>query len=177
MKKLLLLLCPLTLIFMFSSCDIELGGDMIWDFVNPDIIMTVKDKSGNDLLDPEFEGNILDSGITVDFAGDVYELKTGENDPEYTNVSRATYTDWKGLRTSFSDYFQTNLMLFGQFKGDGEHHKKKFIINWGDGSKDTVEFDLYITWNKRHTNPTSHWKIYLNGKEYNKGGLKIDFVK
>ena len=68
---------------------------------------------------------------------------------------------WNGLYTFEKDgkYY----LHFGEFTPEKDYHGEMFVIDWNDGTKDMISFDLYISWKKQ--NPTVHKNIYLNGEE------------
>ncbi|EXY94109.1 putative lipoprotein [Bacteroides fragilis str. 3998 T(B) 4] len=67
------------------------------------------------------------------------------------------------------------MLSFGEFSPEHQYKGETFTIHWGDGTKDVVKFDLYITWKKQ--NPTIHKRLYLNDKEYSKDSFLIKIVK
>lgn len=57
----------------FTSCDDD-EGSIVWDFTPVTVKMDVVDAQGNDLLDPDTSGNLLESGITATFCGKDYDI-------------------------------------------------------------------------------------------------------
>lgn len=157
---------------LFCGCDKNNHCGAIWDFVNPDICFIVKNANGDNLMDPSFEGNILDNGIFAEYNGVIYEL----NSSALTRDSGPAM--WEGLRAARYYGNDTIYLMFGEFKtetGDEGYHGEKFIIDWGDGTRDEVTFDLYITW--KNCKPTVHKKVYINGELKSSGSLTVEIIK
>jgi hypothetical protein len=134
-----------------------------WDFHNPDICFFVKNEEGENLLDPNIEGNILGNEITVDYNGQVFGMDSVQ--------TRALPPVWYGLRVEpFDDYLNfTPVLKFGEFITTSDEigfHGETFTINWCDGTSDEVKFDLYITWSINESyldpDPTVHKKLWFN---------------
>ena len=70
MKKLFFFLIALMLA---GACQKE-KIPMIWDMSFSYIDIAVVDANGNNLIDPDFEGNILNDEITMEHDGTIYEL-------------------------------------------------------------------------------------------------------
>lgn len=129
------------------------------------VCFIVKDGDGNNLLDADFEGNILDDGIEVTFLGKKYPLILSEYD----------YSDGMGLHTGKIGPDNTPGIMFWYFFVARDSGGSQFTINWGDGISDEVKFDFYYTvvWCK----PKSHQKIYMNGIVQSENSLTITIVK
>jgi hypothetical protein len=164
MKKNLLYLIT-TLTSLLIGCS-DIGGD-IWDFVNYDVIFTVVDNSGNDLLNPETRGNIVEKDITVEYNGKKY--KRGDVETRF-NMPRSL-----GLRSHYYEPVRATVLSFGEFSPTKNYRGESLTINWGDGTQDIIKFDLHITW-KNH-DPTVHKIIYLNGKQYSNESFLIKIVR
>lgn len=80
-----------------------------------------------------------------------------------------------GLRKEVLGEAKERVLSFGEFSPEHQYKGETFTIHWGDGTKDVVKFDLYITWKKQ--NPTIHKRLYLNDKEYSKDSFLIKIVK
>ncbi|MDR0907837.1 MAG: hypothetical protein LBM63_04445 [Rikenellaceae bacterium] len=147
MKRLVLI----SLLFVFATCDIQ--DDRIWDFNNPNVCFFVKNAAGENLLDPNVEGNILDNEITVDYNGQVFGMDSVQ--------TRALPPVWYGLRVEpYSDVLDgTPVLKFGEFSPVEDYHGETFTINWGDDTSDEVKFDLYI---KREPNVIK--SLWFNGE-------------
>ncbi len=138
-----------------------------WDFVNPDVCIMIMDDSGNNLLDPDAEVNILSNNITVDYDGQTHSLlRTRDSGP----------ARWQGLRIEpYSSSNNSPVLKFGEFKttsGSSSYRGEVFTINWGDGTSDEVQFDLYV----RGTHNVIE-KIWLNGELQSDDSLVVTIVK
>ena len=165
----LLLLFPLLLTGCYGEEDKEKDqGDYIWDFINYNIYFSVKDAAGNNLLDPQVASNILGNEITVEYGDKSFPLENSV-DTRF-NMPRPL-----GLRKEVLGEAKERVLSFGEFSPEHQYKGETFPIHWGDGTKDVVKFDLYITWKKQ--NPTIHKRLYLNDKEYSKDSFLIKIVK
>ncbi len=175
MKKYLLGIAALLASGLLAGCkEDDNKGYMIWDFVNPDISLMVINPLGDNYLDPEYEHNILDRPIKVEYNGKIYRL--GE---DLMQETRATAVYWYGLRVGkYVGYVGdrgTPALLFGQFQtssGEYGYHGEKFTVDWGDGrTTSEVKFDLYVTYNHDGTEATVHQKLWVDGDLVNENGL------
>ncbi len=164
MKKLFFSAFAILTSLVFTGCD-DGGDNMIWDFNNYDVVVFLKSSDGKNLLDRDTEGNIVGNEITVEYGGETYRL----NEPR----TRDNLARWQGLR--IENYYGyrgddgTPALMFGEFKTSTEGHRgEKFTIDWGDGTKSEITFDLYLTWtrnrDKGYDTPTTHRKIWLDGE-------------
>ena len=112
----------------------------ITDYANLDINMFVKNAAGENLLDPDVEGNILDNDISVEYDGEVWPL-------EAPGTTRATEpAEWKGLRIEpYTLGDASPVLKLGEFDPTYEFRGETFTIDWGDGSMSCVTFDCYVT--------------------------------
>lgn len=172
MKRSFSFVLMLLLVF-FAGCkeDNDGPGDMIWDFVNYSIYFSVRDANGINLLDPTAVGNILGNGITIEYKGKVFPLKDSEIDTRF-NMPRSL-----ALRKSelLKENKSVPVLSFGEFSPEYNYQNESFTINWGDGTKDVVQFDLYITWKKQE--PTVHRTLHLNDKVCDNNSFLIEIVK
>jgi len=67
-------------------------------------------------------------------------------------------------------YEKEPYLSFGEFSPTSNYTNTKFTIDWGDGTKDEITFDLYITW--KDYQPTVHSNVSLNGKPH-KGWIEL----
>ncbi len=156
--RLYLLLVP---VMFLTACEINLnpGCDEIWDFNPMDITFSAVDADGNDLLDPDSDLNILD-GITVKYKGQVYTI----GEPDEGPGTRAYHPRWQGLYVWHPEGDGCHLLSFGEFSPDfGNHRNDKLTIDWGNGTKDEITFDFYVTW--KRCDPVVHRKFLVNGKK------------
>ncbi len=197
MKRGILLLSITLVLFtglaLFTGCESDIvppgngpHPDMIWDFVNSSIMFVVTDAEGNNLLDKDVEGNILDNAITVKYRNKKYTLEKprrtepdeedGEDSGEETGYetgkpqTRYNMPRELGLRLCrYTDGVQ--FLEFGEFSPQSHYTNETFTIEWGDGTKDVISFDLYITW--ANYDPTVHRKLVLNGNVCDNGLIEL----
>lgn len=159
---------------LFAGCDKE-DGDLIWDFACFSARFYVFDSTSlTDLLDPDSERNILDQPIAVVYKDDRYEIERVQDSEFFLPVgTRAllprplalrlfrsyTYKIVGGKRVKFDGPY---CLAFGEFTPVSDWHGEEFTIEWGDGSSNTVNFDLYIKW-KRKNDPQVFSPLRLDG--------------
>ena len=142
----------------------------IWEFYGQYINFTVTDSKGNDLLNPEYSGNILKNDIAI-----TYDNQTFKNSDIKLRVDVLKPL---AIRESYSQNLKKHLLTFGEFEPSGKSKNKTFTIDWGDGTSDVVKFDLYVEWPNMYT-PIVHEKLYLNEEEVTieDNGFLIKLIK
>ena len=128
----------------------------IWDFICYDINFAVTDSKGNDLLDPEYPGNILKNNITITYNNQTFK----SNDIELRYLPPYPLA----IRKVYNEFLKKNLLTFGEFTPQDNFNNESFTVDWGDGTKDVVKFDLYIEWPNVYS-PKVYRKLYLNEDE------------
>lgn len=130
------ILCLLTVI----SCEkeYEIPEYDTWP-VSADIF--VVDKDGNNLIDPEFPGNILDENITMIHEGEVYErldyCEPFAGDPDIPDVETKALppAKFRGLQTVHHvmnhGYNSKHYLVIGYYEPDENFDWKEFVIDWG----------------------------------------------
>lgn len=164
MKKMLSLLAVL---LCLSACD-DWGVET--DYIPIELVVTVCDADGNDLLDSTVVGNLVDGApITATYKDEEYTCK-GYREVWYPDT-RTYMPNFYGLK--FQDKYQYNkdipstgytepqkrgLLLFGEFSGEQKHDLTEVTLHWPDGTQDVIAF-------KNHRAGVSHCTYYLNGKK------------
>ena len=156
MKKILLILVAFVAL---CSCENTIPGNKVWDISPLNIQMYVQDTEGNDLLSPDFEGNILDDSIYVTY----HDLKCplGVDMSEET-MTRAYLAVLIGLH--YHAWNGENRLVFGEFDG-AQDWDDSLKIHWGDGSSDEISFTHNFSWAIDGSPKISNQKLFLNGKE------------
>lgn len=168
MKTKYLLILIISLIF-YSCNDCK---DMLWDFTNYEFIISVSNKAGENLFDPEVKGNLLDGGVQISYKNKIYDI-VQINVPE----TRYLPPEPLALRHYPKGHVHGLLLGFGEFGPEEKFKNEKFKIIWADGTIDEVKFDCYIDWKDR-CNPEIVKNLYLNGERVSKGKYdKLTFVK
>lgn len=165
MAYMAILINPL-LISSCSDSDDNEGGVIVQPAEVP-VCFIVKDSKSNNLLDPEFEGNILDHNIEVTYEGAQYALQLSEYPIDrmfglYTGEIEVGMDKIPGIMFW---YFHVN-------PDRGNHH---FSINWGDGVTDEIKIDYYYT--VANGKPVYHRITYLNGKLHSDNSFIINIIK
>lgn len=144
---------------IITSC--EEKGYWIHDVLPFDINMIIEDADGNNLLNPEFEGNIIDE-MTITYNDETYKI---EKDKENI-ATRMLYSEFYGLRHFCSDTGR-HFVTFGNFVGERNYKDEKITIHWGDGTSDEVTFTNKVKGGSHTPTLDITRTIKLNGKEVN----------
>lgn len=111
MKALSRLLTALIVLLTVSSCK----NDIIYDYAPYILNINVTDNAGNNLLDPDVDGNITDETIEMEYDGKIYTMAdTGDKYPgECIPVSRYYMPVFYGL--TLTSYRAPWHLSFGEF--------------------------------------------------------------
>lgn len=163
MKKFFAVLFLASGLLSFTSCSEDPDGPepgMIWDIAPFVINITVSDKDGNDLLNPETSFSIANNGIKAIFGGETFEM---DSMPVADGQSRAILAVFRGLY-SYQGSDGRYRLSFGEFAGDRNYDPQELVIDWNDGtSNDTIVFSHSFWWENHE--PEQKTVVYLNGKE------------
>ncbi len=184
MKRLLLL--PLAIVLaLATSCDKEETEEpMIWDFVCHSVRFFVLDSAtGANLLDPDAEHNLLDRPIAVVYKGVRYEVEEAQY-AQPVPMADTRLLPPKPLALRWFSYIPQYIsgrwekvegkycLEFGEFSPIDDWHGEEFTIEWGDGTSNTVRFDLYIIW--RHVNdPQVFTPLWLDGAPHDGWSISL----
>lgn len=133
MKKTIvcLLLCTLGM-GMFTACHDEDNPDnIIWDYAPITLYLHATDAEGNNLLDPDYEGNILGRNISATFGDSTYHIYRREAETRYY------------LAHFYGLYLWTDIepcLTFGEFQGERTYTNESVTIDWQNGQKDVITF-------------------------------------
>lgn len=152
----------------FVACDtdnITLSGEedddkewLIWDFSPIVLGVLVQDAQGVDLLNPDSEGSIAEQGIKAIYKGEVYEKDS------VLSRTKAYMPYFAGLQVIKGYTNGRYYLTFGEFDGTHTFDKEEVVIDWNDGTKDTIHFSSKLTW-KSKKEPVINRAFYLNGEE------------
>ncbi len=163
MKKFFAVLFLASGLLSFTSCSEDPDGPepgMIWDIAPFVINITVSDKDGNDLLNPETSFSIANNGIKAIFGGETFEM---DSMPVADGQSRAILAVFRGLY-SYQGSDGRYRLSFGEFAGDRNYDPQELVIDWNDGTpNDTIVFSHSFWWENHE--PEQKTVVYLNGKE------------
>ncbi len=150
----------LSLSLLCSACsneDKDEGPSGIWDIYPLNVLIIVQDKNENDLLDSDFKHNLLESGIKATHKGTTYELKIDELSKEPS--TRYYMPTFYGLKLYPFD--KKNYLSIGEFDGAKEYKQEKIIIDWNDGTKNTITFNYKLKW--KNNKPYAEKEFFLDG--------------
>ena len=163
MKKFFAVLFLASGLLSFTSCSEDPDGPepgMIWDIAPFVINITVSDKDGNDLLNPETSLSIANNGIKAIFGGETFEM---DSMPVADGQSRAILAVFRGLY-SYQGSDGRYRLSFGEFAGDRNYDPQELVIDWNDETpNDTIVFSHSFWWENHE--PNQKTIVYLNGKE------------
>ena len=137
--------------------------DMIWDFSPTVFMIMVSDSEGNDLMDPDFEGNWLERPIKGTFDGKTYEgivTKAAIDEPQ-TKMYLALI---KGFYIYSYDYTHTDqyILTFGELDS-AKKWDTDLIIDWPDNTRDVIRVQHAYRW-KLDGHPEFYTGFKLNGE-------------
>lgn len=142
----------------FTSCDTR---EM--DYAPIEIQITATDTEGNDLFDPQFKDNVLDHNITFTYCGSTYEVDT--TTARYYQTRAILAIRHQPMLFSGTDHYYIKI---GEWAGDQKWNNEPIVINWPDGTQNTISFTL-----KR--SGITHAKYYLDGHEHR--GNTFSFIR
>lgn len=164
MKRIPTLLMLLVMMTV-TSCDLfenEIFGDRIYDYAPITIEISATDAEGNDLFDTRFRDNVLDQGITFTYSGSTYEVDT-TTARYYQTRAYLALLHRPMLFYASGHYF----VKIGEWAGDQKWTDEPIVINWPDGTHNTITFTLKKA-------GITHAKYYLDGHEHS--GNKFSLV-
>lgn len=115
--------------------------------MNYSVCFYVKDAQGNDLLDPDFEGNILGQDIKAIYNEQSYPRYKNPGLDLWEDATRETRPLPFGLRWGQKPYEEDApyCLVFGEFAPEG-YRNTLFTLDWGDGTATKLELNCYTTW-------------------------------
>lgn len=156
---------------LFVACDIESGGDVIWDIAPVGFQIFITDNDGHDLLDSTFQGNLL-KDVTVSYNGETYPVITERdfNEAEYgKSQTRAYMPIFRGLvlRQYWLPYhitYECFMLTFGEFDGEENVGKREITLNLPNQQPIRLSYKNSFKW-KSDGSPKKSTKFYLNDQE------------
>ena len=163
MNKLFTYLCILlfavvsAIVFPACGSDEEELNLTATDIPNFSIRILVKSENGDNLFDPAFEGNLLNSNINAVYKEKTYQLK----DIQSIYPSRLVGLYYFGL--FYGEKVEDKYVLtFGEFSGDVPYENGSVVIQWEDGTEDVITFSSKQVRGKKGT--TIYRSFSLNGE-------------
>lgn len=171
MKQLQKIILAALGVCLFTACDIENGGDTIWDIAPLEFQIFITDNDGHDLLDSTFQNNLL-KDITISYEGKTYPVKTEREflEERYGNsLTRAYMPTFYGLilRQYWLPYHQTYesfLLLFGEFNGEENVDKREITLNLPNQQPIRLSYKNSFKW-KSDGSPKKSTQFYLDNQE------------
>lgn len=159
-------------IVFVSSCDGP-EKDMIWDISPVGIFIDLVDEDGNNLLDPNVEGNWVGCLMTIKYDEEdfpaLWEMPDRENLTRYYMPMFYGFI-WEGAFNRPNNNFYS--LYFGEFTGDQNHKIAVTFELEGHDSVYEIVYDHKFKW--KHKEPHFDDHIYLNGKKHD--GCSVEIV-
>lgn len=143
---------------IFSSCD-KILGDYIVDWAPVNINIEAIDNGGNSIISPEIQG------MTLIYKGETYEVLDAEKYYEAPQT-KAYHAILHGLFAvpMYEVEGKTIYRLqFGEIDGAADMDED-IVLNWPDGSTDTIHYHCSDHREGRNPKCNRSWK--LNGKKH-----------
>lgn len=161
MKKHPILLCTLILFFAVS-CN-KTNEIYYVDYPSSYIEFYVTDQNGNNLIDPDFSGNILNMNITMEYNNEIYARINNDEEFSYGDetLTKASYHPFNGLMTNT----ENKTLKIGYFSQSDDYKQASFTIDWGNGSKDVITFDQKsVPYDPDDGDLYANCRFWVNGK-------------
>ena len=173
MKRFVYCLMAACSILQFVGCEKADNEPNVLVETNPTpVFFIVKDTEGNNLLDADYDGNILNNDITITVNnGATYSITTTESAPN-SSTSAGLYlgnVKVENIDTPCLEYW-----FIHHTDGDKRQH---FRIDWGDGTSDIVEVSYYFTTHNQGKDIVSHKTVWVNGELNNEDSFIATIVK
>lgn len=174
MKRILSLLVASAAVL---SCSVMGSDDVIYDIAPINPYIYVYDSDGRNLLAPgASEEESLDvSRVTATWRGNTYKVEQpdgGYGDDVTTKFYRPYFY---GLRVEMDRYGKC-MFSFGELDGMEEIDNEDLVINWGDGTSDTMTIFNKFKW-KADGSPSITRRFYVNGQKQDSDIAVFTFVK
>ena len=159
MKKNLFLLYPLFLL-LIVSCNKKDEVRYV-DYPCSYIEFYVTDQNGNNLIDGDFEGNILGCNIVMEHGGKKYMRIDNNLEQELPTETKALAFNFRGLMTNH----ENKTLVIGYMSQAHDYEQTSFTIDWGNGSKDVITFDQKsVPYDPDDGDLYANCRFWVNGK-------------
>ncbi len=152
----------LTLAFALAvSCEEIVNNDYIVDWAPVELTVTATDNAGQSIISPDMPG------MSLSFKGDTYTVKSSED----VIATKAYLAIIKGLIAVPDEADSLSYHLyFGEIDG-AEDMDEDIVLNWPDGSTDTINYKCWNHRGGRHISCKREWK--LNGEKFGSGRFPV----
>ena len=159
MKRLLSFFYALSVLLSVSSCDNLTLPGVIVDWAPVEIIIKAYDSAGNSIISEDMPG------MSLVFNGEEYTVLPWDYQPKVE--TKAYMPHMFGLRakpeTDGQGTVSSYILIFGEIDGAADMDED-IILNWPDGSRDTIHYHCSNHREWPTVNCTRKWK--LNGKKH-----------
>ena len=143
--------------FLLSGCE-EIVNEYIVDWAPVNIYIYATDKEGNSIIEPDMPG------MTLTYKDRTYSVNDWNN--RYDTPTKAYLAQLYGLfaqEVEVRDSVTTYRLIFGEIDGAADMDED-IILNWPDGSVDTIHYHCSDHKGGKNFKCNRSWK--LNGKKH-----------
>ena len=139
-------------VLLLWGCDGKEYASWVDEPLPIEIRITVSDNDGNNMLDPTKASNISANEISASFLGTTY---LRDSSPK-NGISLWTMKD---------DDDKPHVLVFGQISGSRSLENIPLVIDWGDGTSDTITIYNKYSWSMDKA-PVLERHIIYDGQDY-----------
>ena len=143
------------LIVMAAACSNSEDDDIIWDIANFKIDIQVCNSQGQNVT-----GQVESMAPKAIWKGKTYELNANRKQVNVAARTRALMAVFEGL---FTD---NGHLYFGELSGSTTYTNEQLVIEWQDGTKNTIVFNHELVW--KDNEPIFNQSFKLDGKTVSK---------
>ena len=166
----------LTAAVLVMSCSVE-NSDMVYDIAPIVSYIYLEDSDGHNMLDPDAREESFDiSQISAEFRGQTYAVDMSRFNETGAWISTKAYMpQFSGLMLQVDRYGKW-MISFGELDGTENIANENLVINWGDGSSNTITIFNNFRW-KWDGSPVITRRFYVDGKKQDTDIAVFKFVK
>lgn len=166
----------LTAAVLVMSCSV-VNSDMVYDIAPIVAYIYLEDSDGQNMLDPNTREDSFDiSQISAEFRGKTYAVDMSRFNETGAWISTKAYMpQFSGLMLQVDRYGKW-MISFGELDGTEDIDNENLVINWGDGSSNTITIFNNFRW-KWDGSPVITRRFYVDGKKQVTDIAVFKFVK
>ena len=166
----------LTAAVLVMSCSV-VNSDMVYDIAPIVSYIYLEDSDGQNMLDPNTREESFDiSQISAEFRGQTYAVDMSRFNETGAWISTKAYMpQFSGLMLQVDRYGKW-MISFGELDGTEDIDNENLVINWGDGSSNTITIFNNFRW-KWDGSPVITRRFYVDGKKQDTDIAVFKFVK
>ena len=166
----------LTAAVLVMSCSV-VNSDMVYDIAPIVSYIYLEDSDGQNMLDPNTREESFDiSQISAEFRGVTYAVDMSCFNEAGTGISTKAYMpQFSGLMLQVDRYGKW-MISFGELDGMENIDNENLVINWGDGTTNTITIFNHFRW-KVNGSPAITRRFYVDGIKQDSDIAVFKFVK